>query len=77
MKEVRAIDAFVLKHNQGDSRLPQVEAIIGGNIVKRCMLDGYAAMNVIACWLMDGLELAPTRNISIRLKVVNQRSVDR
>lgn len=76
MKEVPTIDAFVLKHNQGDSHLPQVEAIIGGNIVKECMLDGYAAVNVIARWLVVGLGLAPTKNISIRLKVVDQRSVD-
>jgi hypothetical protein len=54
-----------------DTRSPQVEAIITGHLVEGCMVDGRAAVNVMAKWFMDEIGLKPTRPSSLKLKVAD------
>jgi hypothetical protein len=70
---VAAVNAFESKRSLG-MHILQVEATINENVVKGCMLDGGAAVNIMARWLMDGMGLLPSMNSSIRLKVVDQHN---
>jgi hypothetical protein len=56
-------------------RSPQVEAIIIGHLVEGCMVDGGAAVNVMAKWFMDEIGLKPMRPSSLKLKVADQRCI--
>jgi hypothetical protein len=74
-KEIAAVEAYRTEKMRGDLRSPQVEAIINGCVVRGCMIDGGAAINVIASWFMDKMGLVPSLSSSIRLKAVNLRSI--
>jgi hypothetical protein len=74
-KEVAAMDAFMMKKRGSDERSPQVEALINGTLVRGCMLDGGAAVNVMSSWFMNELGITPDRKSIVRLKAVDQRSV--
>jgi hypothetical protein len=74
-KEVAAMDAFESKRSQGDVHSTKVEATINGCVIRGYILDGGIAVNVMASWFMDDIGQTPRRNSSIRLNVVDQRSV--
>jgi hypothetical protein len=40
------MDVFMTKKRGGDERLPQVQALINGTLVRGCMLDGVATVNI-------------------------------
>ena len=40
--------ACMTSHDLGDYQAPRVEAVIKGNMVSRCLVDGGAAINVMA-----------------------------
>ena len=68
--EVRVTDS-----TREDMRSPQVEATIAGRDINGCLVDGGVAVNIISNWLVDDLEISPTRSSLLRLKVADQRCV--
>lgn len=58
-----------------ETRSPQVEASIADKDIQGCLVDGGAAVNVMAKWMMEDLELSPIKHTNLRLKVADQRSI--
>jgi hypothetical protein len=60
-------------HDSGDYQAPRVEAVIKGNMVSGCLVDGGAAVNMMASWLLSELEMTVSQQSSMKLKGIDQR----
>jgi hypothetical protein len=67
--------ACMTSHDSGDYQAPRVEAVIKGNTVSGCLVDGGAAVNMMASWLLSELEMMVFQQSSMKLKGVDQRRV--
>jgi hypothetical protein len=52
-----------------------VEAKITGHLIEGCMVDGKAAVNVMAKWFIDKIGLKPNYPSLLKLKVIDQRCI--
>lgn len=74
-KEIRAVDAISCRKPLCDLHSPQVEATINGCMVRGCLIDGGAVVNVIASLFMKEANPEPNWSSSLKLKVMDQHSV--
>lgn len=71
----RAAKVRLTEKVTNETRSPQVKASIANRDIHGCLVDGGAAVNVTAKWIVDDLELSPIKHSNLRLKVADQRNI--